>query len=460
MATINYVFGLLVILLLFGNLAIRTRTKKKLQFLSNSIILAAMYIVIIYMLALQTMGLGSNYILANLVSIDPFSLFFMLLLTFGIFLVNIVAYTYSTDYQSFAVLSSFALVGMYMVSCSISLLTIFIGLELVSIPAVFIILLSKRGLEAAVKLFIMASIAVAIFSFAMVLLYGNSNSILLKSYLQNGLLALASIFFIASLGFDASIFPFNILIPDVYQGSPAYVTAMLGGVNKKIGFVALMQIFILVFITFKSAFVIIAILSTLTMFYGNISAIMQKNFKRMLAYSSISQAGYILIGIATATQAGITASIFQIFAHVFLFIGLLSIVAWLELHNKNEVKDLTGLNNENSLAAFALTFFMISLVGLPFTTGFFGKFLLFLSAVSANLTWLAIIGIINSIISIYYYARPIILIYTRRSGTKHIKLDKTARIVVLICLAVTLIFGIYPQPIASLASSASAFLFR
>ncbi|MHB1830639.1 MAG: NADH-quinone oxidoreductase subunit N [Candidatus Micrarchaeaceae archaeon] len=403
---------------------------------------------------------GYSGLFAGVFSANPFSLFMASIFTIGLLLVNLIAFNYSENYVDFAVIGAFALIGMYVVSSATSLITIFLGLELASIPMVFAILLSKRNIEAAAKLFIMASIAIAVISFAIVLVYGASNSFALKSYSQGTLIAFAGLLFIAALGFEASIFPFNVLIPDVYSGSSAYVTAMLGGMNKKVGFAALIQILILVFIADKQLFIIVAILSVLTMTYGNIVALMQKNLKRMLAYSSISQAGYILIGIAAATPQGISASLFQIFSHMFLFIGLMAIVALLEKRNRTGIDDLIGLRSENSYLAIALAIFMLSLLGLPFTTGFIGKLLLFLSAINANLVWLAIIGIINSVISIFYYIRAISAAYTEKEGGRQIRMDKTIAAVVFICLFITIAFGIYPQPIISLTNNAAAFLYH
>ena len=402
---------------------------------------------------------GYSGLFAGAFSANPFSLFMASIFTLGLLLINLIAFNYSENYVDFAVIGAFALLGMYVVSSATSLITIFLGLELASIPMVFAILLSKRDIEAAAKLFIMASIAIAVISFAIVLVYGASNSFALKSYSQGTLIAFAGLLFIAALGFEASIFPFNVLIPDVYSGSSAYVTAMLGGMNKKVGFAALIQVLILVFIADKQLFIIVAILSVLTMTYGNIVALMQRNTKRMLAYSSISQAGYILIGIAAATPQGISASLFQIFSHMFIFIGLMAIVALLENRNRTEINDLIGLRSENSYIAFALAVFMLSLLGLPFTTGFIGKLLLFLSAINANLVWLAVIGIINSVISIFYYIRAIAAAYTEKEGGRPIRMDLTVAVVVFICLAITILFGIYPQPIISITNNAAAFLY-
>ena len=447
-----YAFIGLVALLCAGNLAFRMSSKKRQHLIFN------LAVMLLLMASICILSIAQS-LYFNVISVNPFSIFFFLIFTIAIFLLNLLAYARSRDYGNFAILASFALAGMYLVASSTTLVTIFLGLELMSIPSAFMILLSRRdALEAATKFFIMASIAIALLSLAIVLVYGSTNSLSLTNQPPSDLLYFALVLFIASLGFEGSVFPFNVLLPDVYQGSAAYVTAMLGGVNKKVGLMALMQVLILIFLMDRTAFVMVAALSVITMFYGNMVALVQTNFKRMLAYSSISQAGYILIGIAVATQAGIGASIFQIFAHMFIFIGAMSMVAWLESRDRNEINDLIGLYKENRFCAIALTIFLLSLVGLPFTTGFFGKFLLILSAVNANLVWLALFGIINSMISIFYYAKVITAMYTEKVGSYRSQLDSLTLVVVIVCLAVTIVFGIYPQPIVQLANGAAGFL--
>ena len=450
-----YVFISVTAIMLFFNLALNLTKRRSLQFAANAALLSILSVLAAYMLYS-----GYMYTAAGTISFNPFSIFFILIFTIGILLVNALAYGHSEDYGSFSLLASFALIGMYLVSSSTSLITIFLGLELASIPTVFIVLISRKSLEAAAKFFIMASIAVASFSFAMVLVYGGTNALSLSAVPGTALMVFASVLFIASIGFDASIFPFNIFIPDVYSGAPAYVTSMLGGINKKMGFAALIQVIILLFITSKSPFIVLAILSVLTMFYGNLAALRQENLKRLLAYSSISQAGYMLIGIAISTKYGIEASLFQIFTHMFIFIGLLGVVGWLESRNRHRISDLIGLSGENRFAAIVMTIFMLSLIGLPFTTGFIGKFLLFLGAVRSGFAWLAIIGIVNSIISVYYYARPIMAAYTGKAGEYKICMHRSTLAVVLACLAITLVLGIFPSPLISITSNASAYLFN
>lgn len=440
--------------LVFGSMLLRLMNDKSIQLLFNLIILLALsltFLVIVLQLTQNT----TEY---NLIAVNPFALFFSIILTVGMFILNFVAIDSSEDYGDFAVLSNLALVGMYLVVSSTSLVTIFVGLELATLPAVFLILLSKRAIEAATKYFIMSSIAIALLSFAIVIQYGASNSFSFGSYSQSALVSFAAILFIVALGFESSVFPFNVLIPDIYQGSPGYVTALLGGLNKKVGLAALMQVMILLFIANKSAFMIVAGLAVLTMFYGNIVALMQKNLKRLFAYSSISQVGYILIGIAVATPSALAGSIFQIFAHIFLFIGSLAIISWLEGKNKTTIDDLIGLNNENRLAAFGLSLFMLSFIGLPFTTGFVGKFLIFISAVNGKMFWLAALGIINTAISVFYYAKLMMAMYTSKSDAKSIIMSQNISTAVVICIILTVLFGIYPQPVTNIATSAASYL--
>ena len=444
-------------MLLIGNLALGVLEKKSVQLAYN-----ILFLIILAGLALAGLAYGMETTFLNVISINPFSLFFILIFSMGMLLVNLLAYSYSDNYGDFAILSVFALAGMYMLSMSNSLITIFIGLELASLPSVFIILLSKKSVEAAAKFFIMASIAISLLSLAIVLFYGGSGSLSLTNTAHSEMLVFGAVLFIVSLGIDASIFPFNLLIPDVYEGAPAYVTGMLGGLNKKLAFAALIQILVLAFIGYRSVFDLLAVFSVITMFFGNIVAIMQKNLKRMLAYSSISQAGYILIGMATASAAGLMGSLFQIFAHAFAFIGILGVVGWLENKNIHTIEDLNGLSGRNRFAALAMSLFMLAFIGLPFTTGFVGKFLIFLGAASAGMAWLAILGIINSVISVYYYSRPIMAAYTseNKGVLKRIKMEKPVVAAISIAIIITVVFGVYPQPLIAVAHNAAVYLLR
>lgn len=174
----------------------------------------------------------------------------------------------------------------------------------------------------------------------------------------------------------------------------------------------------------------------------------------MLAYSSISQAGYIMVGIAVATQYGIESSIFQIFAHAFMVVGAFSIVAWLESRNIKTVGDYAGLASRNWIASLSLTLFMLSMAGIPPLIGFDGKFLLFTSAAYAGMLPLAFFGVINSFISMYYYWKVISSVYSERHKEK-LRLTRSVAFSVAVALFMVVIVGIYPQPLISLAGEAS-----
>lgn len=448
-----YFFAIFAALLIFFNLIFMMQKKPKGQLIATIIVLIAIIIRIAAMIVAN-----GNYTVANLIVVSPFSLYFALIFTIGTLLVNILAYSRDAHYSSFSLLSSFALMGMYLVSFAGSLAAIFIGLELMSLPTIFAILLSKRiAIESSVKLFILSSVAIALFAFAAVLVFGATGSIaLINDTAISMLMVLALALFIAALGFEAALFPFSLWVPDVYQGSTTYVTAMLGGINKKVGFLALIEILFLLFSGYRFSFIpILYLIAVLTMFYGNLAALAQKNVKRMLAYASIAQAGYILIGIVVGTNYSISATLFQIFAHMIMFIGAMGIVLFMESKNRHEINDYIGLHKESSVAAFCFAIILLSFIGIPLTAGFIGKFLLFSSAVYANILPLAIIGIANSIISVYYYFKIVAAMYTNRAGAEHLKMNRNVLFVVVACTVLVLAIGIYPQLLISLVNAAS-----
>ncbi len=448
-----YPLEVIIGLFIFLNIVLFFVRKPRLQLLVNMLLFAGLFA------ASSFMYLYDIYPQTYILSINSFSLFFAMLFTVSMALVNIMA-SGSDEYNAFAMFSSFILSGMYLVSFAGSFVALIIGLELMVIPTVLSILAGKpKSIESAAKLFIMSSIAVALFTFGAALIFGSSFSLSFAGIQQSQLTLMATILIVAAVGFEASIFPFNLWVPDVYQGSQSYITGMLGGINKKVGFVALFEIAFLALRSYSGTFTtIFYALAILTMFYGNIIALAQKNVKRMLAYSSISQAGYILIGFAVATNYSVTASVFQIFAHAFMFIGALAVIAHMEMQNRHEVNDYIGLYSENKFAAIALTIMFISMIGTPLTAGFIGKFLLFSSAVYHNMLPLAVLAITASVISVYYYLKVIMAMFTNKEFSKKSRMRINLLIVALICLIVIVAVGIYPNPVISLAGSAASAL--
>jgi NADH-quinone oxidoreductase subunit N len=439
--------------ILLVNLLLYIIRKSRPQLIFNIIIFGLLLAYSTYLLFAQVYQTGE-------ISSNPFSLAILALISIGMILVHILAYGDKEQYVSFATIGSFAASGMYLVATASSLMLIFIGMELMVLPTVLAILASNsKHVEAAIKLFVISIMSAAILSFGIVLVYGAVGTI---SFVQLPVIPLASIalvFLIASLGFEASMFPFNMWVPDTYEGSPAYLTAMIGGLNKTIGFAAIIEILFLLFIKYSSSITIIFyILAVITMFYGNLIALSQKNVKRMLAYSAIAQAGYMAIGIAVATQYSISATIFYLFAHMFMFIGAMAIVAFMETKNRSAVEDYTGLYHENKFAALALTIMFISMIGVPLTIGFVGKFMLFSSAVYSGMMLLALIAILNSAISIYYFLKVIMNMFANKTNPKHISISRNLFVVAAICVIAVVLIGVFPNILIHLSSSASSYI--
>ncbi|MGC8649035.1 MAG: NADH-quinone oxidoreductase subunit N [Candidatus Micrarchaeia archaeon] len=452
----DYVLIMLIGLLALSGIISEFMINKKSAFITISIIFL-IFIIVSAFLFIE----GINSIVFGLFHIYPFSMLFTILIASLLIMVNIITYNYSKDYFNFLMIFSFVATGMFIVVLAGSLISVLIGLELMTISTAFLIINENRkSIESAIKLFIMSIMSTVSLTFGIALLLPFAPSLLLIPISTNmsadfGIILLSMGLIIAALSFESSLFPFNLWIPDVYQGAQTYITAMLAGINKKIAFIAIIYIlFILLLPLAKIYSIIIAVLAVLTMFFGNLIALVQKNVKRMLAYSSISQAGYIAVGIAAATSYGISASIFQIFAHSFMIIGAFSIVLWLESKNINTIEEYEGLAGRNKYAALSLTIFMLSMIGVPPLIGFVGKFLLFSSAIFSNMPLLAAFAIINSFISIYYYMKVIFAMYEKRDKNV-LYFNKNISFVVGLCFILVILLGIYPWILINASSIAA-----
>jgi NADH-quinone oxidoreductase subunit N len=388
-------------------------------------------------------------------------------LAFGAMLVLLLTVN-AKQQKEMRLLMSLVLFGIFMVSFAYSVLAIIIGLETVIIATVFMILSNgKRYIEPAMKLFILGAISTGLFVAALALLLPYNPSLSITTSLTQGagrfIIGLSLVLFAAALAVETGAFPFNLWIPDVYDGSPGNITALMAGINKKVAFVAVLEIFIIMFSSYgmygngNLVSTVFFVLSIFTMFFGNLIALIQKNVKKMFAYSSISQAGYIFIGISAATKLGIEGSIFYIIAHMLMIIGAFSIVFWLESNNIKNIDEYGGLKDRNPFAAVALTILMLSMAGIPPLIGFAGKFILFSSAVYSNDILLAVIGIINSFISIYYYAKVINQMFQKRMSPR-IQMPANIAAVVAICTILVIIIGIYPQILLGPSYLAAAYV--
>lgn len=323
----------------------------------------------------------------------------------------------------------FAALGAQLLAASRNLLVTFLALELLSVPLYVLAAFARHrrsSQEAGLKYFLLGSFASGVFLYGMALVYGQAGSLDLARIetAEDGLLLrLGTGLLLVGLGYKAAVVPFHAWAPDVYEGAPMPAAAYMS-VIAKVGALAAMGRLVPValpgLVDLWRPFV--AVLSALTMVIGNLGALWQRNLKRMLAYSSIAHAGYLLVGIAAGTRTGLAASAYYLAAYALMQLGAFGVLVFLERMGleADEVQDLGGLGDRSPALAAAFALFMASLVGIPPTAGFFGKFYLFLAALEADLGWLAVVGVLTSVVSVAYYLRAAYAAYAgeARAGVR------------------------------------------
>ncbi len=411
----------------------------------------------------------------GLIQMDAFSVFFHLLVGVVAFLVVLAAdpYLERENLQSaeFYALVLFATAGMGVLASAQELLTAFIGLEMSSISSYVLAGYRRDSLkssESAMKYFLLGSFATAFFLYGIALVYGVTGTTLLANMgavdPNSTLLKLGLALILIGLGFKVALAPFQIWTPDVYEGAPTPVTALFSAGPKAAAFALLLRIFATVPAATHFWFWAFWVLAVLTMFAGNLGALVQTNVKRMLAYSSIAHAGYILVAFAAVTYlAGnadsgaapaYAAVLFYLVSYALVKVGAFTIVSQLGGSGEKHLglEDYAGLGQRQPFAAALLSLFLLSLLGLPVTAGFFGKFYIFKAAVSAHLIWLAVIMAINSVIGAYYYIRLIVVMYMREPSSAEatpaiVAFPLTVNLVLAITAIGTLYFGLLPNRI-------------
>ena len=360
-----------------------------------------------------------------------------------------------------------SIVGMLILVSAVDLLIIFIGLELMSLSLYLMIAMSheqKISKEAAIKYFVLGSFASAIFLYGISFVFGTAGTVNLLDLMENSASLMATsklflfgvTFIIIGFCFKVSIAPFHAWTPDVYQGSPTPLTSFMATAVKTASFAAFLRLIATKpLVSSQNLFEVMQWLAVITMTVGNIAALVQSNLKRTLAYSSISHSGYILVGVITAgvsqnSAFGAGSVIFYLLGYALMTAGAFAIVSMIE-KNENSViqtENLAGFAKKQPLLAFCFTIFLLSLAGLPPTLGFFGKLYLFSSAVNEGLVWLALWGVLNSVLSVYYYLRPIVMMYMR-DGDCDIADEHSYATVVMIVIAagLILILGLASGPL-------------
>ena len=426
----------------------------------------------------QIFSLGTAiHAFSNTIQVDAFSVLFHYVIG-AIVLVTLLG---SLDYfegnashagEYFALLC-FGAVGMMLMTCSVELLMVFVGLEISSISTYILCGFRKgqaTGSESAIKYFLLGSFATAFFLYGVALAFGATGSTNLYAIAHGlettstpalALVALAMI--LIGLGFKVSAAPFHVWTPDVYQGAPAPVVGLMSTAPKAAAFAVLLRVTFTGFPQMQHRWTVLMwILAVLSMTVGNFGALLQRDVKRLLAYSSIAHAGYLLVAFTAFPFDGIAAACFYTAAYAAMQVGAFAVITQIGGYDERArtIDDYTGLGQKRPWLAALLAFFLLSLIGIPFTGGFFGKFYVFSAAIHGGHVWLAVIGLLNSGVACFYYLRLLVAVYTK-PGSESARLTPLrpagvpAAIGVALAAAATLALGILPGGAISFAEYAS-----
>ena len=430
---------------------------------------------------------GTDLALQNMLVADGFALFLNLVILTAAALAILfsVEYTARTglalgEYYTLLLLST---AGMMLMAAAINLMTLFLALEILSIALYVLVGLNRaelRSAEAALKYFLLGAFASGFLLYGMALIYGQAGTTALEGIRDHvaslggefpALLAVGLGLMIVGFGFKVALVPFQMWTPDAYQGAPTSVTAFMSVGAKAAGFAALGRVVLYAFgdpgsgLSLYDEWVwMLAVLAVLTMTVGNLAALRQSNLKRMLAYSSIAHAGYILVGLAAGNELGTSAVLFYLFAYAFMNVGAFAILIAVgrfesSMEGGETLDDFAGLGARRPGLAAAMTLFMLSLAGVPPLAGFLAKLNVFGAAVQAGLVWLAVVGVLNSVISAYYYLRVVLFMYMKEGAPAE---------AAPVCLALQggvgiaavaiVVLGLWPAPILDLARLTAAAL--
>ncbi|MBP7686790.1 MAG: NADH-quinone oxidoreductase subunit N [Thermoflexales bacterium] len=368
----------------------------------------------------------------------------------------------------------FSASGMVMMAAANNLIVVFVALELLSIPLYVLAGFARPNLEseeAAIKYFLLGAFASGFLLFGVAMMYGalgttdlTKIAALIPTVGASPLLLLGAGFVLVGLGFKVAAVPFHMWTPDVYEGAPTPITGFMSVGAKAAGFAALLRVFSYSLGGIQSQWVtIVAILAALTMILGNIVAVSQTNLKRMLAYSSIAHAGYILMGVASGNQTGVAGALFYLIAYTFTNIGAFAVLTAMAKQSGEDQTFLAyrGLYKRNPGLALMMMIFMLSLTGIPLTAGFIGKYYLFISAVEAQLYWLAIIGVLTSVVSAYFYLRVIVDMFMRdgEPGREVSPVNyRPLNFAVNASALIVIVLGVIPMALLSLVQMAAKLL--
>lgn len=408
-------------------------------------------------------GRGGS-ILGGMFILDNFAVFFKLLMLTSIALTVLasVRFVGSAPYPGgeYYALLLFTGVGMLFMVSGDNLISIYVALELMALSSYILAGYFKgeiKSTEAALKYFILGAFSSGVLLYGLSLVYGVAGEMglpelakLFETQQKSNLLLVGILLILAGLLFKIAAVPFHVWTPDVYEGSPTPVTAFFSVGPKLAAYAVLARIFYVAFPRFHADWgLIVALVAAATMVFGNLAALLQANVKRMLAYSSIAHAGYALLGVVGfRTEFGLWGVLVYLLAYTFMNFGVFALVVFLETkgYAAEQVSDFNGLAKRNMAAAVVMLLFLLSLAGIPPTAGFIGKYYLFTAAMKAGYAWLAVLAVLMSAVSLFYYFRIAAAMFFSEAEGAPLRSSYTLATAVLICAVVTLLAGVAPQP--------------
>ncbi|MEE8350527.1 MAG: NADH-quinone oxidoreductase subunit N [Acidobacteriota bacterium] len=422
----------------------------------------------------------------GMITLDAFALFFSMLFLAAAFLSVLMSYRYleveeerATEYYA---LILFATSGMMFMAGAIDLISLFIGLELMSISTYILVGFmrrSRRSNEASLKYFLLGAFSSGVILYGMSLLYGlggstNLDEIALQvaGLQDNSLVSLALFMMMAGLCFKVAAVPFHMWVPDAYEGAPTSITAFMSVAVKAAAFAIFLRIFFVAFAELRETYTfVLAVIAMITISWGNLAAIKQQNIKRLLAYSSIAHAGFVLMGLVVGTEFGVMAASMYLLVYTFMNLGAWAIVILLRRQDISgeRVEDFNGLFFKHPAVAVLMLVFFLSLAGIPPLGGFIAKYFVFAAVLdvvfaeagphTSVLVWMAVVAALNVVVSVYYYFRIVVAMFVKEDYLPApLSFSGGLMVVLVITGLLTVWIGIYPQPFIDLARAASASL--
>jgi len=424
------------------------------------------------------LGLGRQTAFYGMFVTDPFALFMKMLVLIGSAVSIVMAMRYNEDHGiarfEFPVLVLLATTGMMVMVSANDLIMLYLGLELQSL-ALYVVASfdrdSTRSSEAGLKYFVLGALSSGMLLYGASMVYGfaGTTSFEALAHVVTGAapvspgLIIGMIFVVVGLAFKVSAVPFHMWVPDVYEGAPTPVTAFFAVAPKMAAIALFMRFMIEPFGALLAQWQqVIVFLSVASMILGSVAAIAQTSIKRLMAYSSIGHIGYALIGLASATPAGIRGVLVYMAIYLFMNVGSFAVILCMRQNGRNleDISDLSGLSRNQPSLALALAIFMFAMAGIPPTAGFFSKLYIFLAAIDAHLTGLAVIGVVTSVVGAFYYLRIVKVMYFDEPAAAFDRpMPAELKAVLLVTAVVTMFFFLLPDPVVGGAQTAAASLF-